>query len=320
MSGWVEQRVFPGAGTWLQPGPPDLSGWAQPDRSRPAIADLPSSAGIVIVIGTVRDEAVPLDRSLRVWARQILPDWLRDRAEAWVLDDGSRDDPASVVARWRGPCAEAGIRLRYAQVREPGDAAERSCTLVHNAAIAAVTTPLVMVQWWDRIPGSHHHLASLVAPHLHRAGIVTSAIARHVGGSSSCDEMTPDQLAAVLGTVDWESDPGNLAVVAGAIGGHCVPGQATESPGLVAPVVELRALGAYDERYVTRAGYANVELWRRLLQVGLVALFPPPARGQNFHQSHAANRAKDRGWLHDPVVVRNRGVEWGRAATLRWAW
>ncbi len=129
-------------------------------------------------------------------------------------------------------------------------------------------------------------------------------------------EMTPAVLEATLSIVDWRRDPRSLEKIAGTIGGHCIPGQASESSGLVLPVAEFFALGGYDERYQERAGYANVELFRRLLQSGLVAVFPPARHGENFHQSHAANRVKTEGWLSDLRVLRNDGVAWGELSPI----
>lgn len=308
----IEQSVFPSSPAWLSPKAPDFTGYAQPGRDTPALANVVGVHPLVSVIGTVHDEALPLRRSLRVWQQQRLPDWLRGRVELWILDDGSSDHPQGVVAEQYGLFAAIGISLRYARFREPGSPGNRSCTLVHNAAIRQlVTSPLVMIQWWDRIPGSLRHLAALAEPHRQFSGIATSAISRHIGGSSSMDGMTPEALAARLASVEWADDPSRLERIAGPVGGHCRPGAATESSGLLLPVREFEAVGGFDERYAERAGYVNVELFRRLLQTDLKVLFPAAVVAQNFHQSHAANRVKSPGWLDDPRVVRNVDREWG---------
>lgn len=308
----IEQRTFgaPFGSPW-NPVEPLFDGYERPDRTRPALASLPASGPIVTVVGTVREEAVPLERSLSIWSRQRLPAWLQGRVEYLVLDDGSADGPGAIVGAYQN----RGMPVRLIRARGPGGP-DRSCTLLFNAAVrqGLVRSPLVMFQWWDRIPGSFDHLAALVEPHRTRAGILTSAISRHVGGSSSLDGMTPEALAATLALVDWRKRPEQLGLVAGPIGAHCVPGQATESSGCVWPVEEFVALGGYDERYVERAGYVNVELFRRAIQSGLTVLFPPENVGANYHQSHihASRAQKTMGWQDDPRVRRNQGVDWGR--------
>jgi hypothetical protein len=309
----IDQTTFgaPRGSPW-DPVAPSFDGYVQPDRSRPALATLPPDGPIVTVIGTVRDEAVPLDRSLSIWSRQRLPPWLKGRVEFVVLDDGSDDRPDRVcVAAGYG---DDGMSIRYIRARGPGGP-DRSCTLLFNAAFRQlVRSPLVMFQWWDRIPASFDHLRALVEPHRTRAGILTSATSRHIGGSSSIEGMTPEALASTLNLVDWRNRPEQLELIAGPIGGHCVPGRSTESSGCVWPVAEFEALGGYDERYVERAGYVNVELFRRALQAGLVVAHPPSPIGMNAHQSHihASRAQKTMGWLNDPRVCRNQGVDWGR--------
>jgi hypothetical protein len=304
----TEQTEFPGGPPWNVPG--DLTGYTAPDRTGPVLETLPETGPLVTIIGTVRDERIALERSMEVWFGQHLPAWLEGRVEWLILDDGSSDDVTQTVLRW---AYQEERPIRLSQWREdPTDQTERSCTLLFNAAIRhMVHSPLVMLQWYDRIPGSFRHLASLVEPHRQRAGIMTSAITRHIGGSSSIEAMTPDALAAHLRLIDWRNEPRQLENIAGTIGGHCIPGVATESSGLCIAVEELLAIGGYDEAYTTRASYANVELWRRLLQTGLTAVFPDEAYAQNFHQSHGANRVKDYGQLHDQRVVRNLNTDWG---------
>lgn len=308
----IEQTTFgaPRGSPW-DPVEPSFAGYHPPARDVPVLAH-PVAVGdpVLTVVGTVRDEAVPLERSLCVWSQQKLPPWLS--VEYLVLDDGSSDRPERVVRRY---AEQQGMRIRYVQARGPGGP-DRSCTLLFNAAVrqGLVRGPLVMFQWYDRIPGSFGHLAALVAPHRTRAGILTSATSRHVGGSSSMEGLSPEVLASTLALVPWRQKPESLAQVAGPIGGHCVPGQSTESSGCVWPVEEFVALGGYDERYQERAGYVNVELFRRALQAGLPVLHPPEPVGANYHQSHVhASRAqKTMGWLDDPRVRRNQGVDWGR--------
>jgi hypothetical protein len=174
-----------------------------------------------------------------------------------------------------------------------------------------VWTPFVLVQWWDRIPGHQAMLRRILEPHETRTGIVTSGVSRHIGGSSSMDELSPIALARMLELVPWREDLRRLAEIAGPIGGHCVPGNASESSCWCAPLDEVIALGGYDERYRERAGYANVELFRRFFEAGLVVEFVPEPFGANYHQSHAANRVKDNGFLDDRRTKRNQGIEWG---------
>lgn len=301
------QSEFPPAPDWLDPGNPDFSGYACPDRSEPGLLRRGGTGPLISVIGTVKNERVPLSRSLQIWMEQKLPAWLHGRVEYWVLDDGSSDDPRYTVETYRN----LGKPVRYAKFREDGGE-DRSCTLVHNAAIKQlVKSPLVMIQWWDRIPGSFNHLSALATPHLKSGGIVTSPISRHIGGSSSVKGMSPEQLAAQLALVPWQHYPQELEKVAGPAGNHCVPGTATESSGMMLPVKEFIALGGYDERYKDRAGYVNVEFFRRALDSGLSFVFPDESRANNFHQSHFSNRQKSNGWLHDKKVKRNQGVDWG---------
>lgn len=298
----IEQRTF-GAplGTIWNPGPADPTGYVRPDRSRPALASA-TAAPTVTVFGTVRNERKALARSLSVWLRQKLPDGVS--VEFLVLDDGSSDGVESMV----GDLIAAGAPIRYTRWREPDDPTERSCTVVFNAALLLVDSPLVVAQWFDRVPGSFGHLAALVAPHRKRAGIVTSAISRHVGSSSSVSNMPPEQLDALLALVDWRERPEQLELVAGPIGAHCVPGQATESSGLCIARDELVALGGWDERYgASRHGYPNVDLWRRVLGSGLVAVFPDAPVANNYHLSHPAGRreGKDTSLLADVTLARN---------------
>jgi len=306
---YVEQTRFPGPPPWNPLGVPDTSGYEPPDRSSPALDTTPASGPLVAVIGTVRDEAVPWERSWRVWERQALPDWLRGRVEYHVLDDGSSDGIRDAVAAER----RVGSPLVYSRWREPGEGPDRSCTLLFNAAIRGlVTAPLVVIQWWDRIPGSLQLLAHLVRPHADYPGIVTTGVSRHIGGSSSVDGMDPDALEVLLGTVPWRDDPSALNRIAGRIGGHCVPGAMTESSCLAIPRAEFLALGGYDERYTARHGYPNVTLWRRVLHSGLVALTVPEPHGSNYHQSHPQDRsAKDLSLLGDLRVRVNEEDDWG---------
>lgn len=315
MESW--QRTFPEQPVWLWPSGQraDFTGYRPPLRSVPALASLSGTGPLVSVIGTVKHEALPLRRSLSVWAKQYVPSWLKGRIDFWILDDGSFDDPVAVVEEFRGQMPWAN--LRYAKFREPDEGGDRSCTLLFNAAYRGlVESPLVITQWWDRIPGSLFHLVALIEPHRRLAGIATSAISRHIGGSSSVDGMNAEQLAAVLSRVPWERDPMLLEEIAGPIGGHCIPGQASESSGLCVSLEEIIRIGGYDERYQERAGYSNVELFRRLLQTKLEIVYPTPVHAYNFHQSHAANRVKTTGYLDDPMVCRNLGVEWGMLAPI----
>jgi hypothetical protein len=325
LADYIPQTEFPPGPPWLSPNPPDPTGYHVPSwfRELPALrpdvlAHLPPEVPIIEVIGTVRDEALPLHRSLQGWALQKLPIWALGRVVLNVLDDGSSDDPEAVCTRWLLPLRAVGIHLRYSRWRTAEDREDRSCTLLFNAAIHHLLSPapLLMFQWWDRIPGSPWHLSRLLSPHRTIPGIVTSAVTRHIGGSSSMEIMTPDALASILRTVPWERDLLLLARIAGRIGGHCVPGSATESSGFVIPLREFLALGGYDERYTRRAGYANVELWRRILQGGLRALFVPEPVGANYHQSHPANREKDHGFLHDPRIARNQETGWGHLTPI----
>jgi hypothetical protein len=301
---YVEQTTFPLVGSMWNPGAADLTGYTAP-ASR---FNTPSVMRDVTVIGTVRNEAVALERSLHWWVRQAQPDgW---SVTLLVLDDGSDDHPEQVVDAYRDQ-VPFWMRLRFVRLRGPGGP-DRSCTLAFNIAFRQlVQSPFVLVQWWDRIPGHPDLLRLVLAPHQARRGIVTSGVSRHVGGSSSMDGMDPAALAAVLDMVPWRDDALALARVAGPIGGHCVPGQMTESSFWCTTMDEVEALGGYDERYTTRAGYANVELWRRMLQVGLAGVVVAEPWGANYHQSHRANRDKDAGWLHDLRARRNQGLDWG---------
>lgn len=298
----IEQRAF-GAplGSIWNPRPADSTGYVAPDRSCPALAD-PSSAPTVTVFGTVRNERKALARSLSIWLRQRLPDGVS--VEYLVLDDGSSDGVESMV----GDLISAGAPIRYTRWREADDPSERSCTVVFNAALRLIDSPLVVAQWFDRLPGSFGHLAALVTPHRKRAGIVTSAISRHIGSSSSVSNMPPEQLDALLALLDWRERPEQLELVAGPIGGHCVPGHATESSGLCVARSELVALGGWDERYgASRHGYPNVDLWRRVLGAGLVGVFPDAPVANNYHLSHPAGRreGKDTSLLADVTLARN---------------
>lgn len=300
----TEQREFgaPFGSIW-NPAKADPTGYAPPDRSRPVLAELPPDGRpVVTVLGTIRNERKALARSLSVWLRQSRPDWLT--VEYLICDDGSDDCVEDMIE----PLIDAGAPIRYTRWRDGGDPTDRSCTVVFNAALRLVDSPLVLAQWYDRVPGSFGHLAALVAPHRKRAGIVTSAISRHVGSSSSVSDMPPEQLDALLGLVAWRERPEQLDLVAGVIGAHCVPGQATESSGLCIARPELVALGGWDERYgASRHGYPNVDLWRRVLGSGLVAVFPDAPVANNYHLSHPAGRreGKDTSLLADVTLARN---------------
>ena len=299
----VEQTTF-GAplGSIWNPKEADPTGYTQPDRSKPALHSLPEKVPTITVMGTIRNERLALSRSLSVWLRQQKPDWLT--VEYLICDDGSCDGIERVMEN----LLEAGAPIRYTKWRLPGDEVERSCTVVFNAALRLVRSPLVLAQWYDRVPGSLAHLVALVAPHRRTKGIVTSATSRHIGSSSSVNDMAPQQLAALLALVDWKAKPEQLSLVAGPIGGHCVAGQATESSGLCIAKDELVALGGWDERYAqSRHGYPNVDLWRRVLGAGLVAQFPAEPVGANYHLSHPAGRreGKDTSLLSDVSLVRN---------------
>mgnify|MGYP001596819730 FL=1 len=300
----IEQREFgaPFGSIW-NPAKADPTGYVAPDRSLPGLpADHPASRPAVTVFGTIRNERKALARSLSVWLRQVRPDWLT--VEFLILDDGSDDGVETTIEG----LLDAGAPIRFTRWRKPGDEGDRSCTVVFNAALRLIDSPLVVAQWFDRVPGSLGHLAALVAPHRKRAGIATSAISRHVGSSSSVTDMPPAQLDALLGLVDWRERPEQLDLVAGPIGGHCVPGQATESSGLCLPLAELVALGGWDERYgALRHGYPNVDLWRRVLGSGLTAVFPDAPVANNYHLSHPAGRreGKDTSLLADVTLARN---------------
>ncbi len=302
----IEQRTF-GAplGSIWNPGPADPTGYVPPDRSRPGLpGDHRATVPAVTVFGTIRNERLALARSLSVWLRQARPDWLT--VEYLILDDGSDDGVETMIEG----LLSAGAPIRFTRWRSPGDVTERSCTVVFNAALRLVRSPLVVAQWFDRVPGSLSHLAALVAPHRKRAGIVTSATSRHIGSSSSVTDMQPEQLAALLALVDWRERPEQLDLVAGPIGAHCVPGQATESSGLCIPLAELVTLDGWDERYgALRHGYPNVDLWRRVLGAGLTAVFPDAPVGNNYHLSHPAGRreGKDTSLLADVTLRRNPG-------------
>ncbi len=302
----TEQREFgaPFGSIW-NPAKADPTGYTPPDRSRPALADLPSDGRpAVTVLGTIRNERKALARSLSIWLQQARPTWLT--VEYLICDDGSDDGVEDMIE----PLIDAGAPIRYTRWRDGGDPTDRSCTVIFNAALRLVDSPLVLAQWFDRVPGSFGHLAALVAPHRKRAGIVTSATSRHIGSSSSVTNMPPEQLDALLGLVSWRERPEQLDLVAGQIGAHCVPGQATESSGLCIARSELVALGGWDERYgALRHGYPNVDLWRRVLGSGLVAAFPDAPTGNNYHLSHPAGRreGKDTSLLADVTLARNPG-------------
>jgi hypothetical protein len=302
----ILQHSFPLRGSiWNPDAPVDRTGFAL--RAPEALDALR-----VAVVGTVRDQRIPAERTWGIWRRQAEVPGVE--VEFWMLDDGSADGTEDAAARW----AFEDPRLRYAKFREPGGP-DRSCTLLLNWAIRNIDADLLIIHWWDRIPDSLYHLRKLVIPHidgteelLTRAPIVTSAQSRHIGGSSSVDELSPDDLAARLSLVPWKDDPSTLSRIAGPAGGHTVPGYATESSEFCVRRSDLVALGGYDERYVTRHGYPNVDLWRRLLHAGFVGAFPVGLA--NYHQSHPAGgprSGKDTSLLSDLRLVRNVGEEWG---------
>ena len=308
------QTTFPLVGTPYNPGPAGMDGYMSPDRSTPAAAG--AKVGIT-VLGTTRNEIEAFRRCWSVWSRQKVPKWLRP--EFLVLDDGSDDGIRDEVVALR----KAKARIRWASFRAPGNKTERSCSLLWNAAIRQlVKTPLVMIGFWDRVPGGFRHLALLVEPHRTMAGIATSPTSRHIGGSSSEVSMSPEQLGARLALVDWQEDPTRLEQVAGPLGGHCRAPNATESSGLVIPVAELVAVGGFDERYQSRAGYVNVTMYRRLLATGLVVWHPADPEANNYHLSHPCpvGRKKQDTFtlLRETAVVVNGGPggEWGRLEPL----
>lgn len=304
-----QQRFGANQGTVWNPGPPDRTGYRPPPRTRPAAAPWPDgdlARPLVTVVGTLRDELPAARRSWSVWERQRLPDWLTVRY--LFLDDGSTDGAAT----WVRSLIKDGYPVQLARMRGAGAMPERSWTLALNAAVRQlVRTPLVCFHLWDRIPGGLDYLRLLVEPHREVAGIVTSGLCRHLGTSNSTQVLRPGELERLLGTVDWLEDPRRLADLAGPLAGHLVPGRATESGAYCMAVEEFVALGGYDERYQARAGYAQVELFRRMLQAGLVMLWALDVQGTNYHQPHPANRAKGYGYLHDLRLCRNAGTDWG---------
>lgn len=300
----IPQTAFPVPGHNWQPGA-DFTGYEKPQY------DVPNEIHVSI-IGSVKNELEAFKRSWEIWCRQRYTTELI-KPTYWLLDDGSDDDIGSYANLLRTVgLAGDGPRVVYVRYRNPGGE-DRSCTLLFNHAIRyLVTDPYVMIQWWDRIPGSFRHLEKLAIPHLKRTGITTNAVSRHVGGSSSMETMKDGDLRDLLGSVNWVKDPTRLRQVAGKIGGHCVPGKSSESSGMFFRKEEFLAVGGYDERYTQRASYANVELWRRLLQAGVTAYFVPEPDGANYHQSHeAAREHKTMEFLADKHVCRNQGVEWG---------
>lgn len=277
---------------------PNLARYNRPNLTPP---DPEKDRPLVTVLGTVRDELPALQRSWAVWSQQRIPaSWL---VEYVVLDEGSRDG----VGRWVAERQREGAPITRIVTARPGGP-QRSCTLAMNACIRHhVRSPLIMIQWWDRIPGSFDHLRALVAPHLTRTNCATSAVARHIGASSSVEDFDSTTLNRALAQVAWQEDPLKLAKIAGEIGPHCLPGAQTESAGLVIRREHFAAIGGFDERYTTRASYVNVELWRRLLHAGIECFNVAEPDGANYHQTHAApgGRTKSYGFLDDRCIVRN---------------
>ena len=84
------------------------------------------------------------------------------------------------------------------------------------------------------------------------------------------------------------------------------------------PVAELVAVGGFDERYRSRAGYVNVTMFRRLLATGLVVWHPTDSEANNYHLSHPCpvgrKKADSLPLLRDTAVVVNGGPngDWGR--------
>lgn len=326
---YEDQATYPLAGTQWNPGPAVLEDYRAPSRERAALHRLRTDVGwttakvtanelayplgpLVTVYGTLRNEREAFLRSWAIWSRQRLPDWLT--VEYVVLDEGSTDGVDEAIAELQAQ----GAPITYVRTRPPGDPGERSCTLAFNwCARHLARGTLLIPQWWDRIPGSFDLLRGLVEPHITEAGIATSGISRHIGGSSSLDGMPPGQLRALLSSVPWRDDPIALAKLCGPRGGHCAPGGATESSMLCIPREELLALGGWDERYRARASYVNVDLFRRVIGSGLRVRFLSEPTGANYHQSHPCptGRAKPDGvgLLADRGVVRNggRGGDWG---------
>jgi len=312
----IFQHAYPLKGPpWAPAGPPDLTGYVPVDHADPVMAAEDGKDGKpnVVIIGTVRNELKALQRSMEIWRRQRIPHWLLP--EYVVVDEGSTDG----VREWCRARIAGGDPMRYIRTREPGEEPERSCTLAFNAMLKRYAdVPLVIFQWWDRIPGSFSHLLHLVEPHRTMRNVAVSATSRHIGGSSSMEVMTEDRLETMLSAVAWQIDPTMLGVIAGTIGSHCRPGQATESSGLCISPADLIAIGGWDERYITRSSYVNVDLWRRLIELGVTVVFPDEPHGANYHQSHPSpgNREKELGWMTDPRIRRNMDREWGMIPIL----
>ncbi|HZR84469.1 MAG TPA: glycosyltransferase [Candidatus Binatia bacterium] len=219
-----------------------------------------------VVIPT-HDRRDILRKTLLAFASQTVDP---DRFEVIVVDDGSSDDTAAMVEAWRG----GAVRL----LRQP----HLGANAARNVGIRSARAPIVLLTGDDMIPGP---------------GLVETHLRFH--------ERNPDELAAVLGHIDWspelEVTPFMELIVSPAGGQqfsfHTIADGVASHRVFYSSNVSLkrslllRQAVIFDEDFV-EAAYDDTELGYRLEKQGLRLRYEPSALTYHHHPVDVARFAR----------------------------